>query len=525
MSVNFPINANFSGTVSAPLFVSNQVLIAPVAAGTTSTLTVGSFSATFLSVSASITSASLFTSTLSVSTILNFSAGGSLGTNLVLSGTLTSASLSTTFSSITTLYSATITAGTVLNLPGANVINFGSDQSKAVYAGNIGYQLSTPGSLDVYGAGAIVGARNVKIWDNMIVAGTITSSAEITGTITGTLARFGTVGGTTLAITGTGAVATLSVGGASGGSASGVVVNMPTLTSNTGGGFTVSASSLYDTSGTYAPWKAFDTNNSTDWLCAQSTYATGGTGSTGAYVGTVTTSSTKGEYLQVMTPAPYQLQSYTLFGYSTHPLNDFAIMGSSDGTSYTTIDTRSGQNCTTAQTFTAPAQTQAFSYFRLIIIRDVSTEASTYTVVSTFTPVFVTLGAAYQVDVSGPSRVTGAFDVIGSITATGNITAFNSTSDKRLKNNITTMRVPSETIDALRAVDFTWRDDLYHEPMRGKQDIGLIAQEVSKTFPLAHGTKQVFGQVIETVDYMKLIPLLLAEIQDMRKRIRQLESV
>lgn len=32
----FPFNANFSGTVSAPLFVSNQVLIAPVAAGTTS---------------------------------------------------------------------------------------------------------------------------------------------------------------------------------------------------------------------------------------------------------------------------------------------------------------------------------------------------------------------------------------------------------------------------------------------------------------------------------------------------------
>ena len=59
MSFSFPGNAAFQGTVSAPLFVSNQVLIAPVAVGTTSTLSVGSLTATYLNASASLFAGSL----------------------------------------------------------------------------------------------------------------------------------------------------------------------------------------------------------------------------------------------------------------------------------------------------------------------------------------------------------------------------------------------------------------------------------------------------------------------------------
>ena len=74
-SVNIPGNANYAGTVSASLFVSNQVLIAPISLGTTSTLSIGSLTSTFLS-----------TSTLSVSSLS--AASGVLG-SITTAGSLT----------------------------------------------------------------------------------------------------------------------------------------------------------------------------------------------------------------------------------------------------------------------------------------------------------------------------------------------------------------------------------------------------------------------------------------------------
>lgn len=208
-------SASFTGTVTATGLGINQTsLLFPLdvnsSARITGSLSVGTVIATSISGNfGSITQG--YMSTLSVGTILNLSAGGSLGTNITLTGTLISASMSTVFSSITTLYSATITAGTILNLPGANAINFGSDQSKAINAGNIGYQLSTPGSLDVYGAGVGEGSRNVKIWDNVTVPGTATSAAVNAGTISSTLANFATVSSTMLSITGNARVGTISI--------------------------------------------------------------------------------------------------------------------------------------------------------------------------------------------------------------------------------------------------------------------------------------------------------------------------
>ena len=100
---------------------------------------------------------------------------------------LTSAVL-TIYSNITTpnylnLYSLSLYAapyiltGTTLRLPGASIINLGSNQAKAVNAGYIGYQLSTPGALDIYGAGASVGSRSVKLWDSINVPGSITAAS------------------------------------------------------------------------------------------------------------------------------------------------------------------------------------------------------------------------------------------------------------------------------------------------------------------------------------------------------------
>ena len=225
-------SASFTGTITATGLGINQTnLLFPLdvnsSARITGSLSVGTVMSTSISsVFGSLTQG--YMSTLSVGTILNFSAGGSLGTNITLTGTLISASMSTVFSSMTTLYSATITAGTILNLPGANAINFGSDQSKAINAGNIGYQLSTPGSLDVYGAGVGEGSRNVKIWDNVTVPGTATSAVVNAGTISGTLANFATVSGTMLSITGNATVGTISINAAATGTIA--AINMTAAT-------------------------------------------------------------------------------------------------------------------------------------------------------------------------------------------------------------------------------------------------------------------------------------------------------
>jgi predicted acyltransferase (DUF342 family)/transcriptional antiterminator Rof (Rho-off) len=69
------------------------------------------------------------------------------------------------------------------NIKGANVINFGSDQTKESSAGKIGYGTFTVGSLDIVGAGT--STRTIKMWDNVVVSnrfsiGTQTATAALT---------------------------------------------------------------------------------------------------------------------------------------------------------------------------------------------------------------------------------------------------------------------------------------------------------------------------------------------------------
>ena len=79
---------------------------------------------------------------------------------------------------------ATTSAG--ISVVGNKTVNFGSDQSKATNAGNIGYQLTTSGALDVYGGGTTVGSRVVKLWDNVTVSNSLTVGGYLylSGTIT-----------------------------------------------------------------------------------------------------------------------------------------------------------------------------------------------------------------------------------------------------------------------------------------------------------------------------------------------------
>lgn len=119
-------------------------------------------------------------------TVTSLATTGNLNiTGTASTGVLTATGLNDTGNLATTGTSgltgpATASAG--INVPGNTSVTFGSDQTKAALAGSIGYQLTTPGTLDIYGAGTAAGSRNIKLWDNITVPGTSTFTGKLTAT-------------------------------------------------------------------------------------------------------------------------------------------------------------------------------------------------------------------------------------------------------------------------------------------------------------------------------------------------------
>jgi hypothetical protein len=108
--------------------------------------------------------------------------------------------------------------------------------------------------------------------------------------------------------------------------------------------------------------------------------------------------------------------------------------------------------------------------------------------------------------------------VIGSITNNANTgVLYNVTSDQRLKENIQDAAPASALIDALQVREYDWKADGSH------QRYGFIAQELVTVAPEAVHQPANHDDMM-AVDYSKLVPMLVKEIQDLRKRIAILES-
>ena len=107
---------------------------------------------------------------------------------------------------------------------------------------------------------------------------------------------------------------------------------------------------------------------------------------------------------------------------------------------------------------------------------------------------------------------------IGSITQSGTTaTLFNVTSDQRLKENIQDAAPASALIDSLQVREYDWKSDGSH------QRYGFVAQELVTVAPEAVH-QPVNSEEMMAVDYSKLVPMLVKEIQDLRKRLAALES-
>ena len=141
------------------------------------------------------------------------------------------------------------------------------------------------------------------------------------------------------------------------------------------GTYVASASSGNDTTN-YPPSTSFNKvfPNGDQWLTAASKY----TASTGAYAGATTTVGISGEWLQIQLPSPIVLNSYTLYAfYSTAGGTNYlrtpytwTILGSNDGVTWATVDTKSSQSFTSygqSRTLTVSSGTSAYVIFRMVI--------------------------------------------------------------------------------------------------------------------------------------------------------------
>jgi hypothetical protein len=103
----------------------------------------------------------------------------------------------------------------------------------------------------------------------------------------------------------------------------------------------------------------------------------------------------------------------------------------------------------------------------------------------------------------------------GSITTNGTSTAYNTSSDARLKDNITDAGDAGSIIDALQVRQWDWKSTGLH------QAFGFVAQEEAAVYPDAV-TAGDDGDEIErqwSRDDSKLVPLLVKEIQSLRQRL------
>jgi hypothetical protein len=105
----------------------------------------------------------------------------------------------------------------------------------------------------------------------------------------------------------------------------------------------------------------------------------------------------------------------------------------------------------------------------------------------------------------------------GSISTFVNTTNYNTSSDARLKENVADADDAASLIDAIKVRKFDWKLDSSH------QRYGMIAQELATVAPEVV-SQQAHPDDLMGVDYSKLVPMLIKEVQSLRARVAQLEG-
>jgi hypothetical protein len=155
----------------------------------------------------------------------------------------------------------------------------------------------------------------------------------------------------------------------------------------------------------------------------------------------------------------------------------------------------------------------------------------------TNTGIYFHAADAVYVTVGGTSRLkvtTSGASVVGALTATLDITGF--ASDKRLKKNVKILSEPLDKLKILSGFTYDWDQDKCKkagfEPIQEEQ-IGVFAQDVQSVIPQAvkpapfdtdNEGLSISGDNYLTVQYEKIVPLLIESIKEQQKQIEELRN-
>jgi len=131
-------------------------------------------------------------------------------------------------------------------------------------------------------------------------------------------------------------------------------------------------------------------------------------------------------------------------------------------------------------------------------------------------------GTAEQTHVEFVNNADVTAARVGTIKTSGSTTSYNTSSDYRLKTNAQPMTGATDRLKALNPVNFQWILD-------GTRVDGFLAHEVADVVPEAiSGVKDAVDEDgnpdYQGIDQSKLVPLLVATIQELEARITTLEN-
>jgi hypothetical protein len=144
----------------------------------------------------------------------------------------------------------------------------------------------------------------------------------------------------------------------------------------------------------------------------------------------------------------------------------------------------------------------------------------------------------YKLEVEGNSRINGTSDALtvntvragtlismrlngvqeGTIDVTTSGTTYNTTSDRRLKDNITAIVDGKEKLLAMNPVTFSFKADPEEAIVSG-----FIAQEMAEVVPEAV-TGEPDGERMMSMDYGRITPTIVAALQDALREIEELKE-
>ena len=112
----------------------------------------------------------------------------------------------------------------------------------------------------------------------------------------------------------------------------------------------------------------------------------------------------------------------------------------------------------------------------------------------------------------------------GDLHVDGDVIAYSTTiSDQRLKDDVQTIDNALDKVSNLRGVSYTWNNG----NRKGQKDLGLIAQEVEQVLPELVREKEmpmIDGETYKTVDYEKIVGVLIEAVKELKTEIEILKA-